>query len=228
MLYSWERGFIEDKREDSVSQNQWSPILLQKDEGRRSGKALTNRLMGKVTSETPFTVKTAAGAIYRKSDIAKGQCTGRSGPLSVSDRGRTQKEATKKIEDRNKSRKKDELLPQQQKPDPEEAKNKFQGNQTVVTSEDTEAGDGLNLAVKRGKPNNSGPLTKPTKLKWSGEKKDKKQSIQETSRKKCGRSRRKSTSSSVLIKLSSGSTIDIDASEKYSHKTKKDLTSHVA
>ena len=71
LLNSWERGFIEDKPEDSVSQNQWSPILLRKYEGRRSGKALTKPLKGKVTSETPSTVKTAAGAIYRKSDITK-------------------------------------------------------------------------------------------------------------------------------------------------------------
>ena len=62
---------IEDKPEDSVSQRQWSPILIRKDEGRRSGKALTKPLKGKVISETPSTVKTAAGAIYRKSDLAK-------------------------------------------------------------------------------------------------------------------------------------------------------------
>ena len=37
----------------------------------KSRKALTKPLKGKVTSETPSTVKTAAGAIYRKSDIAK-------------------------------------------------------------------------------------------------------------------------------------------------------------
>ena len=71
MLYSLERGFIEDKPEDSVSQNQWSPILLRKDEGRKSGKALTQPLKGKTTSETPSTVKTAAGAIYRKVKLPK-------------------------------------------------------------------------------------------------------------------------------------------------------------
>ena len=71
MLYWWERGFIEDKPEDIDSQRQWSPILIRKDEGRRSGKALTKPLKGKVAAETPSTVKTAAGAIYRKSDIAK-------------------------------------------------------------------------------------------------------------------------------------------------------------
>ena len=42
LFYSWERGFIEDKPEDIVSQNQWTPILLRKDEGRKSVKALTN------------------------------------------------------------------------------------------------------------------------------------------------------------------------------------------
>ena len=71
MLYSWERGFIEDKPEDIVSQRQWSPILIRKDVGRRIRKALTRPLRGKVVAETPSTVKTAAGAIYRKSDIAK-------------------------------------------------------------------------------------------------------------------------------------------------------------
>ena len=35
-LFSWERGFIQDKPEDIVSQRQWSPILIRKDEERRS------------------------------------------------------------------------------------------------------------------------------------------------------------------------------------------------
>ena len=54
----------------------------------------------------------------------------------------------------------------------------------MVTSKDTEEGAGLNLAVKRAKPNKAGPLFKPTKIKWNGGKKDKKQSTQETSRNK--------------------------------------------
>ena len=61
MLYSWERGFIEDKPENSVSQDQWSPILLRKNEGRRSRKALTKPLKGKVTSETQSTVDSCWG-----------------------------------------------------------------------------------------------------------------------------------------------------------------------
>ena len=48
-----------------------SGSFLRKHEQRRSGKALTIPLEGKVVSETPSTVKTAAGAVYRKSDIAR-------------------------------------------------------------------------------------------------------------------------------------------------------------
>ena len=65
LLYSWEKGFIEEQT------NVWPPVLLCKDEIRKSGKALTNLLEGKVTSQTPSTVKTAAGAVYRKSEIAQ-------------------------------------------------------------------------------------------------------------------------------------------------------------
>ena len=65
LLYSWEKGFIEEQN------NVWPPVLLCKDEIRNSGKALTNLLEGKVTSQTPSTVKTAAGAVYRKSEIAQ-------------------------------------------------------------------------------------------------------------------------------------------------------------
>ena len=68
LLYSWEYGFIEDKPEEVEPS---STNFLRKDGGRKSGKALTNSLKGKVQSETPHTVKTAAGAIYEKSDIAQ-------------------------------------------------------------------------------------------------------------------------------------------------------------
>ena len=68
LLYSWEYGFIEDKPEED---DQRSPNRLRKDEGRKSGKALKIPLKGKVRSETPHTVKTAAEAIYRKIDIAE-------------------------------------------------------------------------------------------------------------------------------------------------------------
>ena len=69
LLYSWQYGFIEDKPEEDALSG--SPTLISKDDNRKSGKALTNPLKGKVQSESPHTVKTAAGAVYRKSDIAK-------------------------------------------------------------------------------------------------------------------------------------------------------------
>ena len=69
LLYSWERGFIEDKQ-TAVTDN-WSGSFLRKHEQRKSGKALTIPLKGKIVAETLSTVKTAAGAVYRKSDIAK-------------------------------------------------------------------------------------------------------------------------------------------------------------
>ena len=71
LLYSWQNGFIEDKRQEAELELAGSPNLLRKDDNRKSGKAHTNPLKGKVQSETPQTVKTAAGALYRKSDIAK-------------------------------------------------------------------------------------------------------------------------------------------------------------
>ena len=39
--------------------------------------------------------------------------------------------------------------------------NWFQQNQTVITSKDTEAGGGLNLTIKRAKPNSVGPSSMP-------------------------------------------------------------------
>ena len=69
LLYSWERGFVEDKQ--TAETDNWSGDFLRKHEQRKSGKALTIPLKGKIVAETPSTVKTAAGAVYRKSDIAK-------------------------------------------------------------------------------------------------------------------------------------------------------------
>ena len=69
LLYSWEKGFIEDKPVEEQT-NTWSPILLCKNEIRKRLKALTNPLKGRVMSQTPSTMKTA-GAKNRKSDIAQ-------------------------------------------------------------------------------------------------------------------------------------------------------------
>ena len=69
LLNSWERGFIEDKQ--SAETDNWSGNFLRKHEQRKIGKAVTLPLKRKIVAETPSTVKTAAGAVYRKSDIAK-------------------------------------------------------------------------------------------------------------------------------------------------------------
>ena len=69
LLYSWERGFIEVEQ-PAINDN-WSGSFLRKHEQRKSGKALTIPLKGKIVSETPSTIKTAAGAVYRKSDLAR-------------------------------------------------------------------------------------------------------------------------------------------------------------
>ena len=69
LLYSWERGFIEDKQ--TTSDDSWSGSFLLKHEQRKSGKALTIPLKGKIVAETPSTIKTAAGSVYRRSDIAR-------------------------------------------------------------------------------------------------------------------------------------------------------------
>ena len=58
LLYSWERGIVEDKPEGSEWNNK---NLLRRDENRKSGVALTNPLEGKVADKTPKTITTAAG-----------------------------------------------------------------------------------------------------------------------------------------------------------------------
>ena len=69
MIYSWEKGFVEDKVENQCK----SPpkTILRKDPLRKSGQALTRPIKGKIASETDSTIKTSAGSIYRKSDIAQ-------------------------------------------------------------------------------------------------------------------------------------------------------------
>ena len=68
LLYSLERGFVEDKPKSSEWNTQ---ILLRRDVNRRSGAALTNPLKVKVPAETPKTITTASGSVYRKRDLAK-------------------------------------------------------------------------------------------------------------------------------------------------------------
>ena len=164
MLYSWERGFVEDKLEDIVNQRQWSPILLRTNEGRKSGKALTKPLKGKVVAETPSTVKTAAGSIYRKSDKNNHRCS----PTGEEPKKKQQKQPQRQPDDQEEadnSGSEEDLLLEQRSIDPVEAQQKFQDSPTVVTSKDILQGGGLNLAVKRAKPNMAAPFTKTSKPK---------------------------------------------------------------
>ena len=180
-------------QEDALS---GSPTLLRKDDNRKSGKALTNPLKGKVQSESAHTVKTSAGAVYRKSDIAKSK-------IVFSE---PQEETTKEVnasrsphgdETKTKSRKKEvEIQPQSSDSDdlpgsPERSNLKnmetpFQDSQYYVTSKDTEINGGINLAGKRAKPNNTGPVLENSKTSGNKGVKQgtKKQTGQEARKKK--------------------------------------------
>ena len=59
----------------------------------------------------------------------------------------------------------EDLLLERRSIDPSEAQKKFQDSPTVVSSKDTMQGGGLNLAVRRAKPNLAGPFTKTSKTK---------------------------------------------------------------
>ena len=88
LLYSWERGIVEDKPEGSEWNNK---NLLRRDENRKSGVALTNPLEGKVADKTPKTITTAAGAVYRKSALGKAAIALKNTPKE----GTSQKEIAK-------------------------------------------------------------------------------------------------------------------------------------
>ena len=171
LLYSWERRFIEDKP-TAVSDN-WSGSFLRKHEQRKSGKALTIPLKWKIVSEA---VKTAAGAVYRKSDIAKSRL-----PVQSNVEGSDKKRSPTAEEPRRKQQK---TVTQYEDIDSESADehdindqgprdqvlnkdsqivDKFQNSPIIVTSKETEMGDGLNIGGKRNKPNRAGPLVQNQK-----------------------------------------------------------------
>ena len=161
LLYSWEKGFVEDKPKGS----EWnSHNLSRRDETRKSGAALTKPFKGKVAFDSPKTVTTAAGAVYRKSDLVKLQGS----PTKTPKEGTNQKEKAKSPleEPKSKHQKKDDELLEDTISEEEDwnisseqTKDLFQNSETVVTSRDTPVGGGLNLAIKRAKPNLGGPNT---------------------------------------------------------------------
>ena len=165
LLYSWEKGFVEDKPKGS----EWnSHNLSRRDETRKNGAALTKQFKGKDAFDSPKTVTTAAGAVCQKSDLVKLP----SSPTKIPKEGRNQKEKAKSPseEPKSKHQKKDDELfevtisdEEEWKIPREQAKDLFQDSETVVTSRDTPVGGRLNLAIKRAKPNLGGPKTEGPK-----------------------------------------------------------------
>ena len=129
---------------------------------KKKWAALTKPFKGKVAFDSPKTVTTAAGAVYRKSDLVKMA----SSPTKLPKDGTSQKEkaASPSEEPKSKHQKKDDELLEDTISEEEElnisreqVKDLFQDSETVVTSRDTPVGGGLNLAIKRAKPNLGGP-----------------------------------------------------------------------
>ena len=161
LLYSWEKGFVEDKPKGS----EWnSQNLSRRDETRKSGAALTKPFKGKVAFDSPKTVTTAAVAVYRKSDLVKLQGS----PTKSLKEGTNQKEKAKSPleEPKRKHQKKDDELLEDTISEEEDwnisseqKKDLIQNSETVVTSLATPVGGGLNLAIRWAKPNLGGPKT---------------------------------------------------------------------
>ena len=123
---------------------------------------MTKPFKGKVIFDSPKTVTTAAGAVYRKSDLVKMT----SSPTKIPKVGTSQKEKAKSPseEPKSKHQKKDDELLEDTVSEEEELnisreqlRDVFQDSETVVTSRGTPVGGGLNLAKKREKPAGGGP-----------------------------------------------------------------------
>ena len=131
-------------------------------------------------AETPSTVKTAADAVYRKSDIAKSKVPVQStvsgsekkrSPTAEEPRSKQQKTVTQYEETDSKSAEEHDINDQGQSDQvPNEdsrALDKFQNSPVIVTSKETETGGGLNIGGKRNKPNRAGPLVQNQKSSMS-------------------------------------------------------------
>ena len=139
MIYSWEKGLTEDKDEESTQSPKKK--ILRKDDLRKSGQALTKPLKGKKLTETNSTVKTSAGSIYRKSDMAQAkislQQNARKSP-SAEPQSKLQRISSPEILDDVDSD--EELRRQVELGDVVNQIDRFQQSQTIITSEDTESG----------------------------------------------------------------------------------------
>ena len=173
LLYSWERGCIEDKK-PTVTDN-LSGSFLRKHEQRKSEKGLTIPLKGKVVSETPSTVKTAAGVVYRKSDIARSKLPVQSriegsekkrSPTGEEPRSKQQKTVTQDEDGDSESAEEHDVKdqgPRDQEIEDSWLVEKFQNLPSIATSKDTKTGGGINLGGKRNKPNRAGPFVHNTR-----------------------------------------------------------------
>ena len=142
LLYSWEKGFVEDKPKGSEWNNH---NLSRRDETRKSGAALKKPFKGKVAFDSPKTVTTAAGAVYRKSELVKIP----SSPTKIPKDGANQKEKANSPseEPKSKHQKKDDKLFEDTISEEEEwnipreqVQDLFQDSETNVTSRDTPVG----------------------------------------------------------------------------------------
>ena len=252
LLYSWQYGFIEDKPQ--AGERSGLPNLLRKDDNRKSWKALTNPLKGKEQSETPYTVKSTAGAVFGKSDIAKAKVdtseqkennskkeTQIETSLKLNPRKRQMTSLKKAHGDEPKTKSKKKANDKQQAnidsdaiPDsPEKSTNAetlFQDSDFNITSRDTEVNGGLNLSVKRAKPSNAGPVVEnsisvvPKGTKQS----NKKQTCQESRRQKAAASALEANQSNTKDKSSMSSTaeavIPSTSTPKKTNEDSKDIT----
>ena len=164
MIHSWEKGFIEDTEQENTQAPK--KTILRKDKLRKRGQALTKPLKGKIVAETGLTVKTPTGSIYRKSDIDQAKISlqqektrSESKSPSAEPHKKLQRiSSPEKLEDINLD---EELRRAVELADFVNPVDRFQQSQKVITSKDTEAGGGLNLAIKRAKPNTAGPNSIP-------------------------------------------------------------------
>ena len=118
-------------------------------------------------------MKTAAGAVYRKSDIAQTKIDTselkkkkpKKGNARRSPHGDEPKTKSKKKESgkQEANRDSDEMPEIQERSEMANAAALYQDSHLSVTPKDTEVNGGLNLSVKRAKPNNAGPVLENSK-----------------------------------------------------------------
>ena len=143
MIYSWEKGFIEDKEQE----NTHSPkkTIWRKDDLRKSGQALTKPLKGKVLPETGSTVKTSTMSIYRKSDIAQAKISLQQEKTRSESKSPSAEPHKKLQRISSPENLEDIVLDEELRRAVEQADfvnpvDRFQQSQTVITSKDTQAG----------------------------------------------------------------------------------------